>query len=81
MLRSNLIGSRARYVVSPFRVCEPDGFNHRADDRFEDMVRLINAVKMKPVIDKVFDFEHVRDAYEYQQTQQHVGKIVIKVSK
>ena len=45
------------------------------------MIRLINAVKLKPVINKVFDFEHVRDAYEYQETKQHIGKIVIKVSK
>ncbi len=45
------------------------------------MNRLISAVKLKPVIDKVFDFEHVRDAYVYQDSQQHVGKIVIKVSK
>ncbi|KAI0758922.1 zinc-binding dehydrogenase-domain-containing protein, partial [Fomes fomentarius] len=42
---------------------------------------LISAVKFKPVIDKVFDFEHVRDAYAYQDSQQHIGKIVVKVSK
>ena len=48
---------------------------------FEDMIRLIEAVKLKPVVDKVFDFEHVREAYEYQESQQHVGKVVIKVSK
>ena len=45
------------------------------------MNRLIDAVKLKPVIDKVFDFEHVRDAYEYLHSQQHVGKVVVKVSK
>ncbi|KAI0758950.1 NAD-P-binding protein [Fomes fomentarius] len=49
--------------------------------QFEDMNRLISAVKLKPVVDKVFDFEHVRDAYAYQDSQQHVGKVVIKVSK
>ena len=49
--------------------------------RFEDMNRLISAVKLRPVVDKVFDFEHVRDAYEYQDSQQHVGKVVVKVSK
>ncbi|KAI1790521.1 NAD(P)-binding protein [Ganoderma leucocontextum] len=30
---------------------------------FEDVVRLINAVKLNPVIEKVFGFEHARDAY------------------
>ncbi|TBU38096.1 NAD(P)-binding protein [Dichomitus squalens] len=49
--------------------------------QFEEMNRLIEAVKLKPVVDKVFDFEHARDAYEYQDSQQHVGKVVIKVSK
>ena len=45
------------------------------------MNRLIEAVQLKPVVDKVFDFEHAREAYEYQESQQHVGKVVIKVSK
>nr|VWO95508.1 Uncharacterized protein [Ganoderma boninense] len=49
--------------------------------QFEDMNRLIEAVKLKPVVDKVFDFEHVIDAYEYQENQQHVGKVVVRVSK
>ena len=45
------------------------------------MTRLIEAVDLKPVIDKVFDFEQLRDAYAYLESQQHVGKVVIKVSK
>ena len=45
------------------------------------MNRLIDAVKLKPVIDKVFDFEHARDAYEYLESQQHVGKVVVRVAK
>uniref|UniRef100_A0A5K1JVT0 Cell surface hydrophobicity-associated protein n=1 Tax=Ganoderma boninense TaxID=34458 RepID=A0A5K1JVT0_9APHY len=49
--------------------------------QFEDMNRLIEAVKLKPVVDKVFDFEHAIDAYEYQEKQQHVGKVVVRMSK
>ncbi|KAH9894030.1 NAD-P-binding protein [Cubamyces lactineus] len=49
--------------------------------QFEDMNRLISAVKLRPVVDKVFSFEEARKAYEYQESQQHVGKVVIKVSK
>ena len=45
------------------------------------MNRLISAVQLKPIIDKVFSFEDVRKAYEYQDSQQHVGKVVVKVSK
>ncbi|OSD00032.1 NAD-P-binding protein [Trametes coccinea BRFM310] len=49
--------------------------------QFEDMNRLIEAVKLRPVIDKVFSFEELRKAYEYMESQQHVGKVVVKVSK
>ncbi|TBU30982.1 NAD(P)-binding protein [Dichomitus squalens] len=49
--------------------------------QFEEMNRLIEAVKLKPAVDKVFDFERVRDAYEYLESQQHVGQVVIMVSK
>lgn len=45
------------------------------------MNRFISAIKHRPVIDRVFDFEHMREAYEYQDSQKHVGKIVVKVSK
>ncbi len=45
------------------------------------MNRLITAVKLKPVVDKVFAFEDLRKAYEYQDSQQHVGKVVVRVSK
>nr|VWP01680.1 Glutamyl-tRNA synthetase (EC [Ganoderma boninense] len=49
--------------------------------QFEDMNRLIEAVSLKPVVDKVFDFEQLRDAYAYLESQKHVGKVVVKVSK
>ncbi|KAH9852962.1 NAD-P-binding protein [Lenzites betulinus] len=49
--------------------------------QFEDMNRLISAVKLKPVVDKVFSFEKAREAYEYLTSQKHVGKVVIKVHK
>ncbi|KAH9852961.1 NAD-P-binding protein [Lenzites betulinus] len=48
---------------------------------YENMNRLISAVKMHPVIDRLFAFEDLREAYEYLLSQKHVGKIVIKVSK
>ncbi|EIW56497.1 GroES-like protein [Trametes versicolor FP-101664 SS1] len=50
-------------------------------EQFEKMNRLISANHLKPIVDKVFAFEDLRMAYEYQGSQQHVGKVVIKVSK
>ncbi|KAH9852963.1 NAD-P-binding protein [Lenzites betulinus] len=49
--------------------------------QFESMNRLITAVTLKPVVDKVFAFDEAQKAYEYQASQKHVGKVVIKVSK
>ncbi|TFK36067.1 zinc-binding alcohol dehydrogenase [Crucibulum laeve] len=51
--------------------------------KFKDMNRLIeaNPDKTKPVVDKVFPFEKAVDAYAHLESQSHVGKIVIKVSK
>lgn len=45
---------------------------------FEQMNRAIALHKLRPVIDRVFGFDDALKAVEYFQTQQHVGKIVIR---
>ena len=45
------------------------------------MNRLISAVKLRPVIDKVFPFDKAPEALEYLASQKHVGKVVVKVSE
>ena len=47
---------------------------------FEDMNRLIDTHKIKPLVDKVFDFKDAQKAYEHQWSQGMVGKVVIRVS-
>ncbi|TBU30997.1 hypothetical protein BD309DRAFT_1023516 [Dichomitus squalens] len=37
--------------------------------------------RAKPVINKVFDSEDARAAYDYQATQQHADRVFIEVSK
>ncbi|EMD34894.1 hypothetical protein CERSUDRAFT_85661 [Gelatoporia subvermispora B] len=49
--------------------------------QFEALNRLISASGLRPVVDRVFAFEDARAAYEYLDSQKHVGKVVIKVSK
>ncbi|KAF9465608.1 hypothetical protein BDZ94DRAFT_1306955 [Collybia nuda] len=51
--------------------------------QFKDMDRLISAnpEKTRPIVDKVFPFEEAKQAYLYLNSQAHVGKVVIKVSK
>ena len=44
--------------------------------------QLLQAVEhshIQPVIDRIFGFEQAREAYEYLSSQQHVGKVVIRV--
>ncbi|KAF8831762.1 hypothetical protein HHX47_DHR1001233 [Lentinula edodes] len=50
--------------------------------QFKDMNRLLSLHPevTRPVIDKVFPFEEALKAYEYLESQAHVGKVVIKVA-
>lgn len=49
-------------------------------EMFEAMNRAIVAHRMKPAIDRVFEFGQVRDALRYMESAQHFGKIVIQVA-
>ena len=44
---------------------------------FEDMLRAVEHSKLKPVIDRTFKFDEIREALKYMQTGAHLGKIVI----
>jgi NADPH:quinone reductase-like Zn-dependent oxidoreductase len=46
---------------------------------FESMNRAITASQLRPVIDRVFDFDHAPQALEYLESAAHFGKIVIKI--
>jgi NADPH:quinone reductase-like Zn-dependent oxidoreductase len=48
-------------------------------DMFEAMNRAIEVSRLQPVIDRVFEFEEARAAYEYLASAQHVGKVVIRL--
>jgi NADPH:quinone reductase-like Zn-dependent oxidoreductase len=47
-------------------------------EMFEDMNRAIELHKMKPIVDKVFDFTEAREALAYMESATHFGKICIK---
>ena len=46
---------------------------------FERMNRAIEVNGLKPVIDRVFEFDEAADAYRYQQSASLFGKVVIRV--
>ena len=44
----------------------------------QDMVRAIEANAIKPVLDKSYPLEGLADAFRYQETNAHFGKIVVE---
>ncbi len=46
---------------------------------FEEMNAAIATVEMHPVVDRVFPFDQVREAFLYMQSASHFGKIVIRI--
>ncbi|MNG03558.1 hypothetical protein D3C84_866440 [compost metagenome] len=42
------------------------------------MVRAIDANGLRPVIDKSFALEQITDAFRYQESNQHFGKICLE---
>lgn len=49
--------------------------------RCEDVVRVVEATKVKPVVSKVYPFEEAKDALKFLEGHGHVGKIVVTVCK
>ncbi|CAN0220961.1 unnamed protein product, partial [Phaeothamnion confervicola] len=49
-------------------------------DMFAAMNRAIVHARLKPVIDRVFDFADAKAAYAHQSSGNHLGKIVIAIS-
>ena len=46
---------------------------------FEAMNRALGLREVHPVIDRVFEFDQATDAYRFLESQQHFGKVVIRV--
>ena len=46
---------------------------------FEDMNRAIEINDIHPVVDKVFTFSQVVEAFQYQMSQAHFGKVVLTI--
>ncbi len=53
----------------------------RADgEQLNEITRLVQSGAIKPVVDKVFPLEQVRDAFAYSESGRATGKVVIKVA-
>jgi len=45
----------------------------------QDMVKAIDAAAIKPVVDQVFPLENIVDAFKYQESNKHLGKICLEI--
>ena len=53
----------------------------RADgEQLGEITRLVESGAIKPLVDKVFPLEMVRDALAYSESGRATGKVVIKVA-
>ena len=46
---------------------------------FEDLCRAVLSSKLEPVVDRVFDFDQVREALHYMESGSHFGKVVVTI--
>lgn len=50
-------------------------------DQLDEISNILNEIKLKPIIDIIFDFEKINEAFEYLDKASVKGKIVIKISE
>ena len=80
-LIGNLSGGAAEINLIPLvmRQIRIQGIFVGNREDFEAMNRAVEGNRLEPVIDRVFPFEHAREAFEYMREGRHFGKIVIRI--
>ncbi|MGE7425185.1 NADP-dependent oxidoreductase [Staphylococcus capitis] len=54
-------------------------FMHPSGQQLREITELIEAGKIKPIIDKVYDFKETQKALEYSESGRAKGKIIVKM--
>lgn len=62
-----------------FRAAHVVGIRVGSREMFEDMNRAISRNLMRPIIDRVFQFEEAQAALDYLASGKHFGKVCIRV--
>ncbi len=55
-------------------------FVHADGEQLREFTRLVERGAIKPLVDKIFPLEQVRDALAYSESGRATGKVVIRVS-
>lgn len=74
----NLHGPDAAFLALD-RLCCLRGVVVGSREQLQDMLACFSAKQIRPVVDRVFDFDETRQAYDYLWSSAHTGKIVIRM--
>lgn len=76
-----LSGQNANILIRDLlsRQIQIRGIFMESTEELRALMRAVDAVKLKPAIDKVFSFQDVKEAYYHLDSQKHIGKIVISL--
>jgi NADPH:quinone reductase-like Zn-dependent oxidoreductase len=72
--RKTLAAARKRQARYAYLFVRADG------EQLREITRLVEAGAIKPLVDKVFPLEQVRDALAYSESGRATGKVVIRVA-
>lgn len=53
------------------------GIFMESTEELRALMRAVDTIKLKPVVDKTFSFMQVKEAYHHLESQKHIGKVVI----
>ena len=71
--RLTIIGSTLRARSLEYQINLNKTFMNFAYDKFEDG-------RLKPIVDKVYDWKDVSEAHQYMEANKNSGKIVLKIT-
>jgi NADPH:quinone reductase-like Zn-dependent oxidoreductase len=73
--------SQPSFLDTLMNLCTVRGVIVGSRIQFENMNQAIDATNLKPVVDgTVWNFDQLKDAYQYMWDQKHFGKVVVRIS-
>ena len=73
------LGGTLNFVVPLIKQLRLQGVLVGSRKQQQDMVRAIDAAGIRPVVDRVFPVEQMVEAFRYQESNRHFGKICLEI--
>ncbi|MFP3472350.1 zinc-binding dehydrogenase, partial [Micrococcus sp. SIMBA_144] len=52
-----------------------------SSEEFHDMVAFINEHSIKPVMDKIYDFQEIKEAFTHLNSSHQFGKLAVRLAE